>query len=242
MPTSDSTLVIGTWNLDRPKTDTQPKSRRILEEITKVNADIWVLTETNSCIQPGPDYVPFATSPLLGCSFSRGETYQKGENRTTIWVKRELKAEQLPEYSNWHSSICVAVKGTSFGDINIYGTVIGIYGLGPDFDEGLEVQIDDWRKLKELGNMCIAGDFNVFLEDSTSHSKDARQKLRAVFEQLDLEVPSQDIPKNVDHIAVPRSLSGAVVRPICKWNEGQDGNPPDRNVSDHMGICLTLKR
>jgi hypothetical protein len=242
MPISKGTLTIATWNLDRPKTATEPKSRRILDEMAKVDADIWVLTETNSCICPGPNYMSFSTSPLLGCSFTKNELYEKGENRVTIWVKREMQAEQLPEYCNWHSSICVAIKGTSFGDLNVYGTVIGIYGLGSDFDSGLEVQMGDWRRLKELGNICIVGDFNVFLEDSTSHSKTARQELKAAFEDLKIEVPTHDILMNVDHIALSKPLSDAVLKPIYKWNEGRNGDRPDRKISDHMGVCVTLMR
>jgi hypothetical protein len=240
---SGKKLKIATWNLDRPKHASEPKSRRILAEIVKNKPDIWVFTETNSCIHPGPDYVPFSTSPLLGGSFSKGEQYEKGENRVTIWVNRRFQSEQVPELCNWHSSICVAIRGTPFGDLYVYGTVIGIYGLGGvDFDTGLEVQIDDWRRLSKLRNICIVGDFNVFLEESTSHSKKARGKLQSVFTQLDIEVPTQEVLHNVDHIALSKSLSKAVVAPVFKWNDGEDGKTPDRNISDHMGVCVTLTR
>ena len=239
---SDQTLTIATWNLDRPNRSTEVKNGRIFAEIEKVDADIWVLTETNSCISPGKNYVSFATSPLFGTAFPRGEKYERGENRVTIWVRRTWKAELRPQYCDSHSSICVAIA-TSLGDLNVYGTLIGIYGLGgAEFDEGLDVQINDWRRLQGLGHLCIVGDFNIFLEDSTSYSKSARQKVHEVFDQLNVQAPTQNILNNVDHIAFSKSFLSSDVPSPSTWNEGQGGKPPDKKISDHMGVCLTLKR
>jgi hypothetical protein len=240
--TSSQVLKIATWNLDRPKRSNEPRSIRILGALEKIGADILILTETNTCINPGIKYVPFSSSPLLGSSFGRGEEYERGENRVTIWVKKEFVAEQRPDLCDSHSSICVRVA-TSLGTMNIYGTVLGIYGLGgAQFDTALKVQMSDWRRLAEHGPFCIAGDFNIFLEDSTSYSKTARLTVQELFNCLEVEVPSQNISRNVDHLAFSKSFLSNIHLDCKQWNEGQNGKPPDRNISSHLGVCITLKR
>jgi hypothetical protein len=61
LPTmSEQELKIATWNLDRPNRSTELKNKRILDALKKIGADIWILTETNSCICPGEEYIPFS--------------------------------------------------------------------------------------------------------------------------------------------------------------------------------------
>jgi len=57
-------LKIATWNLERPKTVSR-KNAAILEKLKEVNADILILTETNSCIDLGPEYVAFPSKELM---------------------------------------------------------------------------------------------------------------------------------------------------------------------------------
>jgi transposase-like protein len=80
-------LKIATWNLDRPRKSSRIKSQKILEQLREVNADILVLTETNSSINPGEEYQSFATKPLVQVSQRDGVQYAEGENRVTIWSK-----------------------------------------------------------------------------------------------------------------------------------------------------------
>jgi len=49
-------LRIATWNLDRPMKRHSRQSGEFLRHIEKINADVWVLTETDSSICPGIDY------------------------------------------------------------------------------------------------------------------------------------------------------------------------------------------
>jgi hypothetical protein len=56
-------LKIATWNLNRPRWGSWHKPT-ILAKLQEVNADIWILTETNSVISPGENYhKPVATQP-----------------------------------------------------------------------------------------------------------------------------------------------------------------------------------
>jgi hypothetical protein len=177
----------------------------------------------------------------MGCSFRKGEKYKPGENRVTIWIRREFMAEQRPDFCNSHSTICVATK-TPLGDLNIYGTVIGIYGHeSPEFEEELEIQIGDWQRLHEIGDVCIADDFNISFVDGFYLKKSGRLRVKEIFDQLHIEILTQNTPNNIDHIAFSESLKFSVHSHV-EWNEGCDGKLPDKNTSDHMGVCLTLRR
>jgi len=43
---------IATWNLERPKLNGWKKNPLIQEKINEIDADIWILTETNASIAP----------------------------------------------------------------------------------------------------------------------------------------------------------------------------------------------
>lgn len=43
-------MKIATWNLDRPRRGGWKKNPIIQEQIDEINADIWILTETNRVI------------------------------------------------------------------------------------------------------------------------------------------------------------------------------------------------
>jgi hypothetical protein len=83
-------MKIATWNLERPNDSSKSRNTNIIEELNEVDADILILTETNTIINPGSAYTPFATTSL---KLLNQPYYKKGENRTTIWSK--YPAEQI---------------------------------------------------------------------------------------------------------------------------------------------------
>jgi len=231
-------LRIATWNLGRPTFATQAKNDSLLETLRTVDADILVLTETNSCIDPGEVYASFASTCLFQSLAIGAEEYQPGENRVTIWSR--LPGRRRIDMCNSHSAVCAQIT-TDWGELNVYGTVIGIYGKNrsrfepilsqTDFERTLEVQLADWERLAELGNLCIAGDFNLSFADDYYVSRRQRARILACFERLKINLRTGELLENVDHIAVSRVF----------FNPDDCSPEPWRGKSDHQGVWLTIK-
>src|ERR1019366_7779066 len=118
-------LKIATWNLGRPNPRTKDKNDSILKTLLDADADVVVLTETNSCIDLSDKYFSFPSTCLYQSLSVGKEQYEQGENRVTIWSK--FPGQRRIDMCNSHSAVCAQVK-TDWGEFNVYGTVIGIYG------------------------------------------------------------------------------------------------------------------
>jgi hypothetical protein len=236
-------LKIATWNLDRPKTSAKLQNDLFLETLRSVDADILVLTETSSCIDLSEKYVPFPSASLFQSLSVGGEEYEQGENRVTVWTK--LSGQRRVDMCNSHSAVCVQVV-TSWGErLNIYGTVIGIYGKNrgryesptlslSDFERTLDVQLADWERLAESGeSLCIAGDFNLSLVGNYYATEVHRRRVLDCFQKLNIVVPTKELTESVDHIAIASRFMRPASYVAAPW---------PRHHSDHEGICLTLTR
>jgi len=245
----DSELKIATWNLDRPRPFTRKlKNDAITEKLREIDADILVLTETNSCINLHDNYQTCFSTTCLFQSLAVGkERYDEGENRVTIWSK--FSGHRRIDMCNSHSSICALLKCDGWGDLNVYGTVIGIYGRdrtpwdspGPvktDFSTAIQTQRLDWERLSGLGNLCVAGDFNTSLQGKCYVSTFGREEINNSFQRLGMEAPTLHIPNNIDHIVLSAGFLKGVTSRWKTWNESQD----KKIFSDHMGVCITLSR
>jgi hypothetical protein len=76
-------MKIATWNLERPNKSTS-KNQTIIDCLTKINADILILTETNEIINLGNSYNCFHTSKL------EEPYYKNGERRVSIYSKYDF--------------------------------------------------------------------------------------------------------------------------------------------------------
>ncbi|MDP2688156.1 MAG: endonuclease/exonuclease/phosphatase family protein [Aequorivita sp.] len=218
-------MKILTWNLERLQKNRKEAILRIVEN---QHADILILTETSSEINPGKEYHTIATENLE--SGYDGITYKAGENRTTIWTKYPIKTQRVT-YDKF-TSVCVDVE-TEFGLLTIYGTIIGVFGgKGERFKNDFEKQSKDFVKLE--GNICIAGDMNTTLSGYVYPSHDARNKLKEIIQRMDLCCPTASLDKNVDHILLSNSFVGNRKIGVTLWNE-------DLTLSDHIGICLSIE-
>lgn len=218
-------MKIVTWNIERPKAENQ----LILDKLNDYNADIIIITETNSAIKLGEEY-SFVASKTLEKGFD-GIKYNSGENRTTIWSKYKI-VFQNKTYDN-HTSVCVNIE-TPKGVLTVYGTIIGVFGgIGERFKSDLEKQLLDFENLSTENFVCIAGDLNVTFSGRAYPSHDARQKLTAAFEKLQLKNLTAEIQNNVDHIVLSKTFIENTNVKIKTWNH-------DKKLSDHIGICITL--
>lgn len=218
-------MKILTWNIERVKKGAD----KILLSLSQFDADILILTETNSAINPGNLYHSFPTKELP--PHHDGINYESGENRTTIWSKYPIVS--LAETYDNYTCVCADVE-TEFGILKIYGTIIGVFGgIGERFKNDLSGSLSDFKKFDKNQSLCIAGDLNTFLSGYAYPSHSARQCLVEVFNQLDLKCFTADLENNVDHIALSNHFTNDKNVAIEIWNH-------DKKLSDHIGICLTI--
>lgn len=214
------------WNIERPKKAIQ----LIPDKLVEYNADIIVLTETNTIINPGAAYSSIETEELT--KGHDGIDYQVGENRTTIWTKYKV-SERHKTYDNY-TSVCAQIE-TPHGSLNVYATIIGVFGgMGERFKSDLQNQLLDFERLPSENSLCIVGDLNVTFSGRAYPSHEARDKLNAAFEKLNLTNLTAEIENNVDHIVLSKDFIQNKKVTIETWNH-------DKILSDHIGICLTIE-
>lgn len=218
-------MKIATWNLQRLD---KRKNQLILDKLVDINADICVLTETNSAIQLD-NYICVATD-TLPADFE-GVKYKAGENRVSIWTKYKVTTRHKT-FDNF-TTVCTDLD-TPFGSLTVYGTIIGVFAnRQPRFDNDLNGQLEDFGKLFLGRQVCIAGDFNTTFLGHVYPSHKARQTLITAFSDLGLTNTTATVENNVDHIVLSSDFLKNKKPTVDKWNT-------DFKLSDHIGLCLTL--
>jgi hypothetical protein len=111
-------MKIATWNLERPKINGK-KTPAIIEALKEINADIFILTETETFIDLGDEYF------VRHSEKDKQEYFGEGERRVSIFSKYPITKEL--ETFRADTSLCVSME-TPKGELIIYGTVIGNRG------------------------------------------------------------------------------------------------------------------
>lgn len=217
-------MKIATWNIERPE-KTGARVQHLINCLKEIDADILILTESNEAVLFGSDYNYFHTD-ILEELF-----YNEGERRTSIYSKYSLLGT-LPTFRA-DTSICTKLK-TPFGDLAVYGTVIGINGnRRKNFDADLVKQLEDFEKISANENICIGGDLNMTFSDNYYHTQEGRLKLNNSFNKLKLTNLTADIPENIDHIIISDAFMKDKAVKLFEWNR-------DKKLSDHIGVCVTI--
>jgi endonuclease/exonuclease/phosphatase family metal-dependent hydrolase len=217
-------MKIATWNIERPKEKTK-RNQAIIDCLGKINADIVVLTETNDYIKLAGNYDCYHSSKL------DSTYYYDGETRVSIYSKYGL----IRQFETFRSdtSICVQLN-TPYGDLAVYGTVIGIYGnRNKNFIEDLDQQLLDFDKIAKLGNICIGGDLNISFSDNYYFTKEGRLKLNTSCAKLNLFNLTANIAENIDHIILTKTFVGERNITTETWNM-------DKMLSDHIGVAVEI--
>jgi hypothetical protein len=237
---------IATWNLERPKQNGGVKNQRRLNKIYEINADVWVLTETNAAIELQDDFTSLTSSPC--------EWHQSGESLSTIWAKWEVLHPITTFDPHW--AVCTEVN-SPFGAMIIYGTVItyandkGVSGTAERWEEHrrlIQRHHEDWSRIQKLYPdhlMCIAGDFNQSRDCSGWYEeKQSVEMLSAALCDLSLVcVTEENFQKKgfsrstVDHICLSKSLLPYMLE-VGAW-EGKNLN--GEKMSDHNGVFVDLQ-
>lgn len=218
-------MRIATWNLERMKR----KSQLIIEKLIEIDADILILTETNSSIQL--DNYTCISTELLPLGFDNTD-YKAGENRVSILTR--YKTTNRYETYDSYTSVCTEIE-TPMGTLTVYGSIIGVFGnRQPHFDNDLSGQLTDLERLFKRKLICFAGDLNTTFSGRAWPSKKARQTLIDAFEKYKLSNTTANIEGTVDHIVLSKSFIENKQLEIETWNH-------DKKLSDHVGHLLTLK-
>jgi endonuclease/exonuclease/phosphatase family metal-dependent hydrolase len=220
-------LKIGNWNIERLKKIKEKDT--ILNEINLRNFDILVLTEYDERIKPsGFDY-QISTESLINVNT---DNYKETERRTAIFSKYPI-LNQIETY-NKYTACCAELK-TEFGNLVVYGTIIGIYGnRNENFKTDLERQILDFKKITAEKNICIVGDFNQTFSDNYYFTKFGRETINEKFNELKIKNLTAELRENIDHISISENFIGKSEFQIETWNN-------DKGLSDHKGISVKIE-
>jgi endonuclease/exonuclease/phosphatase family metal-dependent hydrolase len=253
-------MRIATWNLERPEAQSQEKLAAIQQQLRLINADIWVLTETNSCVSPGDDYQCLESPPLS--SLGR---YSPGENRTTIWSRFPI-TRCIPAHDP-ETAVCAELDhgGTP---LLVYGTIIPYGAAGINYRyryngetvvgkkawqlhyESIQAHGARWKELRReypAHSLCVAGDLNQNRDGRRWYgTKHGREQLGPALAGANLVCVSARPLKSaegdvlqptVDHICLDHNLTARITS-VRGWAPGAmpDGCP----VSDHRGVYVDV--
>lgn len=214
-------MKIATWNIERLKHS--KKLDVMLAKIGKVNADILVLTETDTRVNP--DY-PFKVSTNILPT----DNYKSTERRCSVFSKFEI----IGSYETYDglTTICPEVR-TPFGNLLVYSTIIGVYGnRHPSFKEDLEKQLADFKRLGKRP-LCIVGDFNLSFSDNYYFTNAGRNALNSSLAENGLINLTADLNETIDHICLSKHFLGDRNVELLEWNQ-------DKSLSDHEGVCVSI--
>ena len=219
-------MRIATWNIERLKHKSDIV--QINSILTELKADILVLTETDSKVDPG-SYKFCVQTPKL--KEIKPDYYLDSENRITIFTNYEIIRQH--ETYDKYTSLCVELE-TELRTLIIYGTIIGIYGnRNRNFNADLSQQINDYQKLSKEKNFCLIGDYNISFADNYYFTHNGRNELNKVFKECELKLLTNDISECIDHIAISEDFTTNLETEIGEWNF-------DKKLSDHKGIYVEL--
>jgi hypothetical protein len=219
-------MRIATWNLDRCRPGSV-RATRIIDAMTRVAADVWVLTESYRDFTPGIGY------RLVSSSIDAPDRdAAAGECWVAIWSR--LASLSGPVELNNDLERVAAARGE--GPTIVVGAVLPWLSdqRDPDlrgqanFLARLAEQAEDWQTLKtRVRSLCLAGDFNQDLLPVGHYygSADGRNALRATLRRAGLNclTGEADDPLAgtnglacIDHICVS-GLRAAHQPPSAVW-------------------------
>jgi hypothetical protein len=244
-------MKIATWNLERALPQSV-KAERQRQWLNRIDADIWILTETHLGITPSEDYCSVAS----GLPDRPGDD---GERWAQIWVKPgELTPLDTCDQSRTAAALLTLPNGQQWV---LYGTVLPWLGRswrdypasqGQASAAAPAAQQADWQRLRATypqAILVVAGDFNQDLNAlhyyGSRHNKQAlRQALDSV--RLVCFTAGENDPvhqlingqhSNIDHICLSQDLPGQFQRSFA-W-------PPQledlRGLSDHFGVGVEIE-
>lgn len=239
-------MRLATWNVER--LPSRPRRARVLEAIAAVDADVWVLTETDDRLSPGPDFAVVASGPP--------DRPGRDDER---WVTIASRFPIVPvgPLSDPARSAAALVRPPGRTPLVVFGGVLPWRGSAWRGSGGvaaylaaLEAQRDDWGRLQGEhpdAELVVAGDLNQDLSDRHYYwSAAAKEALREALASVGLVALTADpgdpvravapARASIDHLCVPAGSVWAAAR-CSVWPAAP---APDRTMSDHYGVVADI--
>ncbi len=237
-------VKIATWNVAYGIN--RSKNVRILEEMERVDADIWVLTETHDDLRPP---TPGNWKPITSDDRPReARDIKEGSRWSTIWSRLPIIETLRPDYDPVRST--AGIFETPLGNLLVFGTVLPWYqDHGRSVVQEIAQQSEDWSKMlnsrRDL-SLCIAGDFNVNLGGPHYYgAEESKESVRRALTESGLvaltefentgPVQSGEFGL-IDHIAISESFASMASSPQVWQRENSRGEV----MSDHCGVAVEL--
>ncbi|PSN15458.1 hypothetical protein C7293_07205 [filamentous cyanobacterium CCT1] len=243
-------MKIATWNLERALPQSVQAERQ-RQWLSRIDADIWILTETHLDITPGEDYRSVAS----GLPDRAGA---EGERWVQIWVKSgDLVILETTDAARTAAALLTLDSGQQWV---VYGTVLPWLesswrshpaSQGQAFAAALAAQQADWQRLRttyKKAFLTVAGDFNQDL--NALHYYGSRRNKQALRQALDSAkltcfTAGENDPvhrlihgqhSNIDHICIASDVAAHFQQSFV-WPQRLDDL---RGLSDHFGIGVEL--
>ena len=230
-------LKVGTWNVDRSGVRGKSRWIRQLQEMQRVDADVWVLSETHR------DHV---IPEMHGCFSAPGEPpYARLEAAVAVWSRWPSRPVEV---SNPRLSTAVELQIPESGlQLLVYATIIPYQSDGKQqghaawslHRQAVDALMADCSRLRsQYPGHCfiLAGDFNMSLGPKAWYGlQDVKTKLMSGLDRLQIDCCTLDDPRdrniprgNVDHIFATHDLVPGEA--VDFWF--------DRSLSDHNGVAI----
>lgn len=222
-------MKIATWNLMRPNSKSVIRNAVYADTLNTIDPDIIILTETNSLISFGNKYFITTTEPLP--KIHDDYEYADGENRVTILSKFPFARKFLT--ADKYTSVC-AETSTPFGNLIVYGTIIGFLGgKHESFESDFEKQISDLDEISQHGNLCLGGDMNISFSGYTYPSHIVREKTKKIFERLSLTNLTGHFENCVLHTIISNKF-------LLNKKATAERLAFDKKITDHSLLTVSL--
>lgn len=240
-------MKIATWNLESINRLTSDRRESILGAMRDVEADVWVLTETWTDLDPLPGYERVAQS-------STAADLTPARCWVSIWVRSNFTSSVLTLQSRRQQDRMAGVQimNPHGGDFVVVGTVLPwtsdrLWSGADGFCAALADQAAEWKRLQtipDIGTFVVAGDFNQSLPGQSRYgSKQGAIDLSDTLREQDLFclTPGNDpltAKPRIDHICINRrALQPPFLPTVGTW-----AVPPckGKDVTDHSGAFADL--
>ena len=244
-------MKIATWNLERALPQSVQAERQ-RQWFSRIDADIWILTETHLDIAPGEDYYAVAS----GLPDRPGA---EGERWVQIWVKAgDLVPLKTTDAARTAAALLTLASGQQWV---VFGTVLPWLesswqshpaSKGQAFAAALAAQQADWQRLRTTypeAVLAVAGDFNQDLNALHYYgSRRNKQALRQALDSVRLTcfTAGENDPvhrlihgqhSNIDHICIASDVATNFQHSFA-WPQRLDDL---RGLSDHFGIGVEFR-
>lgn len=241
-------MKIATWNLESLNRLTQDRKEAFHKAMEKVEADVWVLTETWSELEPLTGY------KLVAQSCPAEDLKDSGRCWVAIWVRSSLASIELEIQSPKQRDrmAAVQIKNPNGGGIVVTGTVLPwnsdkLWAGSDGFCQALAHQTTEWKRLHEIHStytFLVSGDFNQSLPSQSRYgSKQGAKDLLETLKQQELFCLTQGSDSltgkpRIDHICISRkSLQSSFVPQVGTWAVPCLKEKP---ITDHSGVFAVL--